>query len=71
MQKEIVPEKVRSMAAGQTEIAAQDVRSLPVVQTKIAPEMEISYAPIEQEPIREGMSTATWWPGTGLETNTL
>ena len=44
-------------------IAPEDVRSLPALQTEIAPEMEVSYAPTEQEPTREGTSWPTWWRG--------
>jgi len=41
--------------------APQREQCLPAVQTEIAPEMEVSDAPIEQEPTREGTSWATWW----------
>ena len=63
VQKEIAPENVRSLAAVQKEIAEGDVQSLPAVQTEIAPETEVSYAPIEQEPTREGTSWSAWWRG--------
>jgi hypothetical protein len=43
--------------------APQREQCLPPVQTEIAPEMKVSYAPIEQEPTREGTSAANWWQG--------
>jgi hypothetical protein len=41
--------------------ARQREQCLPVVQKEIAPEIEVSYAPIEQEPTRDGTSWVTWW----------
>jgi len=63
VQTEIAPEDVRSLPAVQKEIVPESVRSLPAVQTETAPETGVPYAPIEQEPTREGTSWATWWRG--------
>ncbi len=57
----IAPEEARNFPALKKEIAPEDVRSLPAIQKEIVPETEVSYAPIEQEPTREGTSWATWW----------
>jgi len=59
----IAPEVVRSFPAMQKEIATENGRSLPAIQKGIAPELEVAYAPIEQEPTRAGTSWATWWRG--------
>src|SRR6266852_6370658 len=61
LKKEIAPEVVRSLPAVQTEIAPVNLRSLAAVQTEIAAETEVAYAPIEQEPTREGTSWAISW----------
>src|SRR5260370_30172774 len=57
----IAPEEARNFPALKKEVEPEDVRSLPGIQKEIGPETEVSYAPIEQEPTREGTSWATWW----------
>ena len=55
----IAPEVVRSFPAVQKEIAPENGRSLPAIQKEIAQELEVAYAPIEQEPTRRGLG---WKP---------
>ena len=59
----IAPKEVRRVRAPKKQIAPEVVRSLPAVQAEIVPEVEVSYAPIEHEPTREGPSWTTRWPG--------
>src|SRR5258707_3384968 len=59
----IAPEVVRNLPAVQKETASENGQSWPAIQIEIAPEQEVSYAPLEQEPTRERTSWVTWWRG--------
>jgi hypothetical protein len=42
---------------------SEDVQSFLAFREEIAPEMGVSYAPIERELAREGLSWVSWWRG--------
>jgi predicted anti-sigma-YlaC factor YlaD len=41
----------------------EDVRSFLAFREQIAPELKVSYAPVEREPAREGRTWSSWWRG--------
>ena len=41
----------------------EDVRSFLAFREQIAPEMRVSYAPVEQESVHERLSWVSWWRG--------
>jgi hypothetical protein len=41
----------------------EDVRSFLAFREQIAPELKVSYAPVERQPTREGRTWSSWWRG--------